>query len=314
MSLKIYANRKEQKKAWAKRNRERLLASRRTPEEKAKRRARYTRRSKEQIEHQKRYISQWIATNRERKNATNKRWEDSHREQIRAARLKNRDKYNANRRAARKANPAKYRVQAKAKYYRNHAKIRAHRKKLYWQNPKKFRLECKASYKKHRAQRILYTAKWTKESPAKYAILKKRQIAYDKLRQMFDATYRKKRRISALLWKQRNKEKMAAYRRANPHIYRVIQRAYYLRKRGAKTGNLREIRAIYVAARSERIIPCFWCEKPTTKGNRHVDHVVAIVKGGEHDAKNLVIACVRCNCMKKDKSPEEFMRLIGKNR
>jgi 5-methylcytosine-specific restriction endonuclease McrA len=60
------------------------------------------------------------------------------------------------------------------------------------------------------------------------------------------------------------------------------------------------------AIKAPDLLPCHWCEALTTKDKRHVDHVIPLSKGGPHSAENLVCACQRCNCRKRNKLPHEF--------
>lgn len=46
-------------------------------------------------------------------------------------------------------------------------------------------------------------------------------------------------------------------------------------------------------------------------GNYHVDHVVPLSKGGEHDPKNLQLLCPTCNLNKSSKDPIDFMQSKG---
>ncbi len=50
---------------------------------------------------------------------------------------------------------------------------------------------------------------------------------------------------------------------------------------------------------------CWWCGKPTAD-KYHVDHRIALARGGSNASNNIVISCPSCNLKKKDKSPWEF--------
>lgn len=51
---------------------------------------------------------------------------------------------------------------------------------------------------------------------------------------------------------------------------------------------------------------CFWCGSALGPGH-HVDHLIALSRGGTNDASNLVLACQRCNTSKGDKLPTEWI-------
>ena len=44
--------------------------------------------------------------------------------------------------------------------------------------------------------------------------------------------------------------------------------------------------------------------------NRTLDHKIPLIRGGTHSKDNCVMACVSCNCSKKDKTDKEFLNYI----
>lgn len=61
---------------------------------------------------------------------------------------------------------------------------------------------------------------------------------------------------------------------------------------------------------------CFYCGDRHEAGCRHftIDHIVARVHGGGHDAANLVDACRRCNSSKGTRRfPDEWVPAINDN-
>lgn len=50
---------------------------------------------------------------------------------------------------------------------------------------------------------------------------------------------------------------------------------------------------------------CWWCGKPMGK-DVTIDHVTPIIRGGQHDPRNIVLAHKSCNCSKKEKLPHEW--------
>jgi len=51
---------------------------------------------------------------------------------------------------------------------------------------------------------------------------------------------------------------------------------------------------------------CVFCGKRMTADNSTMDHVVPKSKGGQDTPANLVMACLTCNQMKADRTPEEW--------
>ena len=58
---------------------------------------------------------------------------------------------------------------------------------------------------------------------------------------------------------------------------------------------------------------CYWCARPfNARRKPTIDHYVALAKGGRHDDRNIVAACLSCNSSKQDKDPLEFARSKGR--
>lgn len=56
---------------------------------------------------------------------------------------------------------------------------------------------------------------------------------------------------------------------------------------------------------------CFYCDG--SLDNYHIDHIIPLSKGGEHQLHNLVLSCPTCNLKKGNKDPEEFIELLLNN-
>jgi hypothetical protein len=82
------------------------------------------------------------------------------------------------------------------------------------------------------------------------------------------------------------------------------------RKLGRRVGRRDAILKVYARARAANEIPCYWCKRPTEPGDREVDHIVPLTRGGNHTARNLCIACRNCNQAKGDRMPDEFVESI----
>lgn len=68
-----------------------------------------------------------------------------------------------------------------------------------------------------------------------------------------------------------------------------------------------DIEAIRVAQRNK----CAYCREPLPKRGWHVDHVIAIIRGGSNDRRNLQITCDFCNESKGARDPIDHAQKIG---
>jgi 5-methylcytosine-specific restriction endonuclease McrA len=79
---------------------------------------------------------------------------------------------------------------------------------------------------------------------------------------------------------------------------------------GATAAQRAEIKVIYKRAKDDGTVRCYLCGRRVPLGERHVDHIMPLSKGGLHRPSNLAIACAACNVRKKDKRPEEVGVLL----
>lgn len=106
--------------------------------------------------------------------------------------------------------------------------------------------------------------------------------------------------------RDRERERRARYHAANPEKRREWENKRRAVKRGAPIGDKEAIRHIYDIAANGSRVRCYLCGRFVPKGQRHVDHVIPLSKGGLHAASNLDIACASCNFKKSAKLPEEI--------
>ena len=175
------------------------------------------------------------------------------------------------------------------------------------------------------------TAEWRKESAEHMADYKKRYSAEnwdaiyatmkawkvknpDKVKRSKDAEYRRnkvKRLASMKVWRAANLNKIkaaeSAKRAANPDRYRAYKRNYKIRKRRAPGSHTGEDIQMLLKAQSGK---CAYCRVKLGK-KYHVDHIVALSKGGANDRTNLQILCARCNQTKSAKDPIVFAQSLG---
>jgi len=115
-----------------------------------------------------------------------------------------------------------------------------------------------------------------------------KQVVRDRTRRTEIAAYRR-------LWWQGNPDKAAEYR----------NRRRAAKRRAGGHYIAEDIQALFEKQRGL----CAYCREPLHR--YHVDHVVALSKGGTNWPGNLCLACGPCNCSKRAKDRDEFMRERG---
>lgn len=132
-----------------------------------------------------------------------------------------------------------------------------------------------------------------------------------------DARYRAKPDFKA-----KNRDKMRKWRAKNPERSREICRQSHARNpenkralRWKRNARLKEItvRPDLIAKfmqilRKRKFLVCYYCKARLRRGpfQYHIDHVLAIDKGGLHSADNLCVACPTCNMRKQNKLLSEI--------
>ena len=115
-------------------------------------------------------------------------------------------------------------------------------------------------------------------------------------------------------WAKENKEKSRAacreWAKKNPEKIRAIRAKRRALKAKVTVGDLTAIQRVYDIATNGERVRCYLCGAMVPKGERHVDHIVPLSKGGLHTASNLAVACAACNLKKQAKLPEEIGVLI----
>ncbi|MBZ5726369.1 MAG: HNH endonuclease [Acidobacteriia bacterium] len=119
------------------------------------------------------------------------------------------------------------------------------------------------------------------------------------------------RREANRRWQAANPDKqrrsIQRWREANPAILSAHSAKRRALTRGATVGDPKAVAAIYEKAKSKRRVRCAYCGRYPRVGERHVDHVIPLAKGGPHTAANLRITCAQCNLSKGVKTAEEFL-------
>ena len=102
----------------------------------------------------------------------------------------------------------------------------------------------------------------------------------------------------------------AKYRRSHGAERRASAMARKAKMLGVGTRPDAGVSEVYRRARGDAPVRCYLCGGVIPIGQRHVDHVMPLSKGGLHQSRNLAIACGRCNLSKGSKHPNEVGVLI----
>lgn len=128
----------------------------------------------------------------------------------------------------------------------------------------------------------------------------------------WNAANRERSRAAVQRWRskpenqERHRQTSLKWAAENPAKALALGAMRRARKKQATVGDLKAIAAIYEKARSVVRVRCAYCGRYPKVGDRHVDHVVPLSRGGTHSVDNLAIACARCNLAKHTKTEEEF--------
>lgn len=112
-------------------------------------------------------------------------------------------------------------------------------------------------------------------------------------------------------WQSKNKEHIRAYQVAYAKAYPEKLKASYKNAQAQRRGaegryTFNDIERIKAAQRGR----CAYC-RSQLDDNLHIDHIVALSRGGTNWPSNIQLTCPSCNMRKKAKRPEQFARELG---
>lgn len=184
------------------------------------------------------------------------------------------------------------RARAAKRLEANRAKVNAARREKYASDPE------------YRQRHIDEVKKWTLENPER---AKARTTAWREAnREHFLEVKKQNNLLRRADPKVREKQKQAsqAWKKANPEKRRSYVRNRRARKRNAEGSHTdKDIQAIW--DRQGGI--CVYCPADLRITGHHVDHIVAVSKGGSNWPSNLQCLCPDCNLRKWSLSEEEFL-------
>lgn len=120
-------------------------------------------------------------------------------------------------------------------------------------------------------------------------------------------------------WRRANAERIQAntaeWKRRNPERWRELSAALMRKRRQLEGKSFRltpQVRAEVMAAAGWKCQLCGIDTPPEllrtyAPNSPTIDHIIALSIGGPHDRSNLQLACRRCNILKRDQLPGEFV-------
>jgi 5-methylcytosine-specific restriction endonuclease McrA len=194
-----------------------------------------------------------------------------------------------------------------AEYYRKHRAAVLERTRL--------------NYLAHREERSVTTKAWRENNPEKVKGYSKKHAlthhdenlaASRRWYQRNAEAQRQRSRIKRVKAYQENRESILKRNRewAHKHPESVLWRSQKRRAlKKAASVNLNQIREWIDSIKSKRFAICYYCDKRISTKAIHIDHIVALAKGGAHSVDNLCVSCAPCNLSKQAKHVTAWVRI-----
>lgn len=228
-------------------------------------------------------------------------------EYMRAWRAKNLPRLKIYAAAYREANREKTRLKYHQSKTPERMKLLAERARVsYHKNKHKIDREAQAKryseWRKKNQERLKnYHAEWVSRN-------KERNAAHQKKYFLKNAD---KVRHSNAQWRARvGKKYFQDWEKKNPGIRTEYSNRRRARVQGATYDD--SAKAFYRFVRSQQFVECSYCSEIVSGKSAHIDHLIALSRGGMHVASNLRISCKKCNLSKHTKTLKEWKpELVG---
>lgn len=179
------------------------------------------------------------------------------------------------------------RKEKRKEYHRKHQARRAAYQKTYWsKNKERFQVEGLKYRMAHREELKHYAIRYrhahSQDSAFKLRVKASGSKSYFKHKSQLLAKHKQ--------WRAKNQDRVAFYR----HQRRLLESNAVL--------NLEEIMAWMKSVKAKAFARCYHCDKRISTKKIHFDHIVPLIKGGEHSLRNLCVSCSDCNLRKGQKT------------
>ncbi len=181
--------------------------------------------------------------------------------------------------------------------------------------------ECKRQYSENNRERERERARLWREKDTERAREANREGVrrYNKTekarakQRRFAKKHPEKARENMRQWRQNNPEKARAgdfrWKKNNPDKLRAIKHRARAKRLGANgTHTSTDVADIRKLQRNR----CARCRESLKGKKAHIDHIIALARGGSNDRKNIQILCASCNISKNARDPLDDMRRLGR--
>ena len=190
---------------------------------------------------------------------------------------------------------------SKAKWNRdNKEKQSALRAAWLIANRDKWKASGVAWRKANREKHLKNSAEWRKNNPERAKAG----------RRSWKMANPEKVKATTVAWRKENRQRLKSYSRnyrsKNKDIFRAQTQLRRARKLSASIGPSAPIVSWAKSLRKSKQVICYWCGLRVTGKKAHMDHIIALAKGGSHSIENLCISCSTCNQSKNAKTLEQW--------
>ena len=199
-------------------------------------------------------------------------------------------------------------IRVKAQRLANPEKARAHDKAQYWKDPEKGRANAKAWQIRNRERKRATQHAWQiknreKNSAKKTAWCRKNVERVRAVKNAWNAKHPEQARARVKDWQRNNPEKKRAqgklYALRHPDKINARSKRYQARKRHVALSDLTAEQ--WDMIKDHYGHRCVYCGRKMQRLTQ--DHIIPLIKGGNHTLTNIVPACRSCNSKKGARAP-----------